>query len=70
MSILDTVPSRPAASDSPFARSDDDATRLPPGMTCGDCARMSRCDRLFGGVRGDTVCGFTRNRFRPSRPAS
>ena len=37
--------------------------RLPEGKTCGDCIHCTRCTRLFGCVKYNSVCDWLPSRF-------
>ncbi|QFY42952.1 hypothetical protein F6R98_10285 [Candidatus Methylospira mobilis] len=42
---------------------DPDKMMLPAGLTCGDCAHISRCKFIFGHVDTDINCDWSPSRF-------
>ena len=45
--------------------SDPDKMKLPPGVTCGDCACYRDCNMLIGCGRKNTSCGWSPSLFVP-----
>ena len=49
---------------------DPDKMRLPVNVTCGDCAHIRRCTRMFGHKATDTYCDWLPSLFKAAAKAT